>query len=691
VYKAAEIDGLEFIQMIFSTSAGKVVFNSYRNSATLPEDVARANGHLALANYLQDVNSRLSKESNSHAGMEGIDWLELKHAVDGDQSLTSGTDDAQILKKCQPVGYLESDDDESDYFADDEMSPCSSPSHNNVCDSENEDHSQKFMIPSGKRTTNSHTSALRNISSHQDTDDVVATTDSEISLDGDQKELDMIGKYKSIIETLEPLSSWKIGTGNKYITEAGDRKKEHAGTAFQSVANEFDICTARALWLISTSFATSVEIRRCERDAADYRGTVFQSLGEFNRAPDCFKKALAIDSEIGDRQGKAADYRNLGTVFLSLGEHDKAKEYLELALVITSDSGDRQGLASCYRNLATVYQSLRERDKRVEFLKKVFTIGIESGDGQGEASCYRNLGTVYQSLGEYDEQKEILEKALTIKIKIFPSYDHYKVKEYLEKLEEALAITTESGDGPDFFVGDERPSSCSTRNLPCSCYYGEPKQSRLPVNENITETADRKDEDVGTDFRLIAEELQKQAARMSMLEERLQILLRPAADYRGAADRMKEVLVLSMIDSDEHDKGKEDMKKVLVIRNESGDRQGLASCYRNLGTVYQSRGKHDKAKEYLEKELIITTESGDKQGLPSCYRNVGTLFLSLYEHDKGEEYLEKALSISIENGDGQGLASCYRNLGTLFLSLDEHDKAKEFLEKALAITKSKLW
>ena len=61
VYKAAElggIDGQKFIQMIFSTSAGTVVFNSYRNRATLPEDVAGTNGHLTLANYLQDVNSR---------------------------------------------------------------------------------------------------------------------------------------------------------------------------------------------------------------------------------------------------------------------------------------------------------------------------------------------------------------------------------------------------------------------------------------------------------------------------------------------------------------------------------------------------------------------------------------------------------------------------------------------------------
>ena len=58
VYKAAEIGGREFIQILFSTSAGKVVFNSYKNNATLPEDVARTNGHLALADYLQDVDSR---------------------------------------------------------------------------------------------------------------------------------------------------------------------------------------------------------------------------------------------------------------------------------------------------------------------------------------------------------------------------------------------------------------------------------------------------------------------------------------------------------------------------------------------------------------------------------------------------------------------------------------------------------
>ena len=55
---------------------------------------------------------------------------------------TAGTDEAQILKKCQAPGYPESDDDESDYFADDELSPSLSPCHNDVFDSEKEAQSQ---------------------------------------------------------------------------------------------------------------------------------------------------------------------------------------------------------------------------------------------------------------------------------------------------------------------------------------------------------------------------------------------------------------------------------------------------------------------------------------------------------------------------------------------------------------------
>lgn len=58
VYKAAEINGREFLEMVFNTLAGRVILNYYRKSSTLPRDVARANGHTILRDFLEDVNER---------------------------------------------------------------------------------------------------------------------------------------------------------------------------------------------------------------------------------------------------------------------------------------------------------------------------------------------------------------------------------------------------------------------------------------------------------------------------------------------------------------------------------------------------------------------------------------------------------------------------------------------------------
>ena len=68
---------------------------------------------------------------------------------------------------------------------------------------------------------------------------------------------------------------------------------------------------------------------------------MFQSLGQYDKAKEYLKKALAIRTKIGDREGEATDYGNLGTVLHSLGQYDKAKEYLQKALVIRTEIGDR--------------------------------------------------------------------------------------------------------------------------------------------------------------------------------------------------------------------------------------------------------------------------------------------------------------------------------------------------------------
>ena len=58
VYTAAQRGAKQFIEMIFSTSSQRIVFDSYKDRAQLPEDVARANGHCSLAQYLEDITTR---------------------------------------------------------------------------------------------------------------------------------------------------------------------------------------------------------------------------------------------------------------------------------------------------------------------------------------------------------------------------------------------------------------------------------------------------------------------------------------------------------------------------------------------------------------------------------------------------------------------------------------------------------
>ena len=137
----------------------------------------------------------------------------------------------------------------------------------------------------------------------------------------------------------------------------------------------------------------------------------------------------------------------------------------------------------------------------------------------------------------------------------------------------------------------------------------------------------------------------------------------------------------------EYVKAEEYLQKALQINKEIGDKDGEASCYANLGSVFRSFGKYVKAKEYHQQALYITREIGNKHGEAMCYGNLGTVFLSLGEYVKAEEYHQKALQIQKEVGDIDGEASCYANLGTVFLSLGEYVKAEEYLQKALPIKK----
>ncbi|PFX16837.1 hypothetical protein AWC38_SpisGene18876 [Stylophora pistillata] len=124
VYTAARKGAQQFIEMIFSTSAGRLVFSAYKDSGPLPEVVARDHGHNETACYLEDVAKRYSEEiSASKEYRKTIDWSELaKAAAEEAQRKHAKSEDQEDFRGIP----IHKDGSSSDYFADTDNSSCGS-------------------------------------------------------------------------------------------------------------------------------------------------------------------------------------------------------------------------------------------------------------------------------------------------------------------------------------------------------------------------------------------------------------------------------------------------------------------------------------------------------------------------------------------------------------------------------------
>ncbi|PFX12295.1 Tankyrase-1 [Stylophora pistillata] len=87
LYKAAEVNAKWFIHLIFNLTAGRIAFDSYKETSMLPEDVATSHGHEEIAEYLRDVKKRFSVNEEEREGQsKHIDWKEIIHAIEATQT-----------------------------------------------------------------------------------------------------------------------------------------------------------------------------------------------------------------------------------------------------------------------------------------------------------------------------------------------------------------------------------------------------------------------------------------------------------------------------------------------------------------------------------------------------------------------------------------------------------------------------
>jgi len=143
-------------------------------------------------------------------------------------------------------------------------------------------------------------------------------------------------------------------------------------------------------------------------------GDLAQARGRWDDAEKWYRASLAIEDELGDRNGMAWSYRDLGGVARARARWDEAKKWYSESLTIKKEQGDRRGMALAFDGLGNLKENQRRWDEAKECYRQSLVISQDLGDQDGVARSFHHLGMVAERLGQFDEAKEWYRQSLSI-------------------------------------------------------------------------------------------------------------------------------------------------------------------------------------------------------------------------------------------------------------------------------------
>ncbi|MCX5557409.1 tetratricopeptide repeat protein [Streptomyces sp. NBC_00038] len=123
----------------------------------------------------------------------------------------------------------------------------------------------------------------------------------------------------------------------------------------------------------------------------------------------------------------------------------------------------------------------------------------------------------------------------------------------------------------------------------------------------------------------------------------------------------------------------------LAILEELGNRSGIASSYHQLGIIAQERGDYQQAEKRYRASLAILEELGNRSGIPGSYHQLGRIAQVRGDYEQAEEHYRASLAILEELGNRSGIATSYHQLGRIAQEREDYEQAEEHYRASLAI------
>jgi len=155
--------------------------------------------------------------------------------------------------------------------------------------------------------------------------------------------------------------------------------------------------------------------RKSEAYALLNMGRVSRRLNEYKKALDCYKQALAIQRETGNRGHEAETLDEMGALAAAEGDYQKALELHKQAIEIQHTVGNQRREAVAVSNLGEVYNLLGQPEKAVEQFSKALGIFRGIGDLSSVAIALEGMARAEQKRGSLADARKYIEESLALR------------------------------------------------------------------------------------------------------------------------------------------------------------------------------------------------------------------------------------------------------------------------------------
>ncbi|MDR1666517.1 MAG: tetratricopeptide repeat protein [Bacteroidales bacterium] len=196
--------------------------------------------------------------------------------------------------------------------------------------------------------------------------------------------------------------------------------------------------------------AQGIGFKKGEAELLRSAGIILYYLKDFNKADDCFQKALGICMEMKNNSGIAQNYINMALIY-----HEQSKIYNSLNCLLNALSAwkqmdDSQGMIQTYKEIIKLYQGINNFTTAIEYTEEALQLAYDTGNKAEEASLYDilartniSMGNIWDVAGYYDRSLQLYEE-LNDSLQIARITQNMAVNLHMNDPEKALELLQKS-------------------------------------------------------------------------------------------------------------------------------------------------------------------------------------------------------------------------------------------------------